>query len=277
MRLAQIAATRKLRRLSRRKPSRAVRLANSARPPRAEALALTKFHFSKLELFEKAIEERLFPLLDEIRPPEERATLVVSRDDALLPTFFSLVLNLLRIDLVRIFEEGELDPVLETIGDRVAKKNARELRRLIGISAEDLGLSAYLDGFRAINVSRIRSIAGNELVAITQLLEAAFADGARVETIRDAIQDRFKVTKSKAALLARDQTLKLNGQITRQRQQADGITQYIWTTSGDSRVRPSHKALDGSIQSWDVPPPPGHPGEDYQCRCTAFPVLPELA
>jgi GNAT superfamily N-acetyltransferase len=46
---------------------------------------------------------------------------------------------------------------------------------------------------------------------------------------------------------------------------------YVWLTSGDERVRASHAANDGKIFDWDDPPPTGHPGADYGCRCVAVP------
>lgn len=48
-------------------------------------------------------------------------------------------------------------------------------------------------------------------------------------------------------------------------------THYIWRTRGDGKVRASHAANNGRIFSWDNPPPVGHPGEDFGCRCTAEP------
>ena len=47
---------------------------------------------------------------------------------------------------------------------------------------------------------------------------------------------------------------------------------YEWRTRGDGRVRSSHRENDGQVFSWDNPPPTGHPGEDYGCRCRAIPV-----
>ena len=55
-----------------------------------------------------------------------------------------------------------------------------------------------------------------------------------------------------------------------------GITQYIWRTSRDERVRESHLVLEGKTFSWDSPPDVGHPGQDINCRCTAEPVIPGL-
>ena len=50
---------------------------------------------------------------------------------------------------------------------------------------------------------------------------------------------------------------------------------YIWRTVGDDKVREAHAERDGCIFSWDDAPEGGHPGEDYNCRCTAEPFKPE--
>ena len=47
--------------------------------------------------------------------------------------------------------------------------------------------------------------------------------------------------------------------------------QYVWETRGDSKVRVSHRRNEGKIFRWDNPPPTGHPGQDYNCRCLAIP------
>ena len=75
-------------------------------------------------------------------------------------------------------------------------------------------------------------------------------------------------------LLSRDQTTKLNASLTKLRQESAGITEYIWQTAGDERVRPTHKANDGKKFNWDKPPAKtGHPGTDINCRCVAIPVM----
>jgi hypothetical protein len=58
-----------------------------------------------------------------------------------------------------------------------------------------------------------------------------------------------------------------------------GAHGYVWTTTGDNRVRPLHVELNGTRQSWEDPPVcgtmgwRGHPGSAAGCRCLAFPVL----
>lgn len=53
-------------------------------------------------------------------------------------------------------------------------------------------------------------------------------------------------------------------------------THYIWRTRGDNKVRAAHAANNGKVFAWDNPPPTGHPGEDYGCRCTAEPYVPRV-
>lgn len=285
MALVRIPTSRHRRKLARRIPSRAVRRANSAREPRAATLAYTKALLDRLSLFEKEIERILFPALAQFT--EGTGT---TKQDANLPRYMGAKLETLELFLAEFFDERELLEDLDIIGKRVATKNGTELKRVVGISIRqaDPGVGAQIGNFRATNVSRIKSLVGRELIGITQLLEKSEATGARVEVLRKAIEDRFGVTRSKAALLARDQTLTLNAEITRVRQTNLGIEEYIWTTSGDERVRgqdpkdsTDHASLDGTRHRWGNPPDVGdgrrlHPGEDYQCRCTAFPVLSEL-
>lgn len=54
-------------------------------------------------------------------------------------------------------------------------------------------------------------------------------------------------------------------------------THYIWRTRRDGKVRSSHAEREGQVFSWDDPPEGGHPGEDYGCRCTAEPYLPQTS
>ena len=50
---------------------------------------------------------------------------------------------------------------------------------------------------------------------------------------------------------------------------------YIWRTCSDSKVRSSHLANEGKIFSTHNPPSTGHPGEDYNCRCSADYNIPD--
>jgi len=120
----------------------------------------------------------------------------------------------------------------------------------------------------------VRLRRGSLLQEVSEVIERAHAEGVRVEVLAHDLRERFEVSNSRAELIARDQTLKLNGQINRHRQLSVGVEEYIWDTSGDERVRESHAVLDGRKFSWHAPPSVGHPGQDFQCRCGAIPVIP---
>ena len=63
---------------------------------------------------------------------------------------------------------------------------------------------------------------------------------------------------------------------TGERYKSVGVQKYRWSTAGDNRVRPEHKALNGKIFDWDNPPLSTggkHPGEDFGCRCIAIPIV----
>src|SRR6185436_18478971 len=92
------------------------------------------------------------------------------------------------------------------------------------------------------------------------------------------IEERYGVSESKAKMLARDQVGKFNGELTRVRQGRLGVKSFIWRTSQDERVRDSHEEKEGETYEWENPPvDTGIPGADYQCRCTAEPVIEDLA
>lgn len=142
--------------------------------------------------------------------------------------------------------------------------------------------------FRAENVQLIQSLARDELGRFESMAAEGREKGWSRDRLFQEIEERFDVTSSKARLLGRDQTLKLAADINHERQEAAGVTQYVWRSTKDSLTRGNpdgfnpkglHWQLDGLTFEWANPPVisldgrRGHPGEDYQCRCIAEPVI----
>lgn len=183
------------------------------------------------------------------------------------------------------FETGAVAPgeqFLKAVFRMVDHQAAVDLNRVVGVPA-----SAVLPNSRKLEREWLRN--NTDLIDLTtrarreveRIITDPLRQGVRVEEVRKDIQDRLGVVHSRAELIARDQTLKLYGQIQEERQTAAGIEEYVWSTSEDERVRPDHQDLDGTTQRWDSPPVVDkrtgrreHPGGDYQCRCAAIPVLP---
>lgn len=130
------------------------------------------------------------------------------------------------------------------------------------------------------NVDLIKTIPNDSLSEMRRLVLEGYRNGKPTTTIVKEIQKVYGTNRRHAQLIARDQIAKLNSQICRVQQEDAGVTEYIWSTSGDSRVRSGHRKLNGKRCRWDDPPVVDdktgrrcHPGEDYQCRCVALAVF----
>lgn len=163
----------------------------------------------------------------------------------------------------------------------VRKKNAAGAA-LLGVTPHEAGIGGIVEQARERNIQLVTSAAQGYVEQVRAVLADPDNLGLRVEDLADELEERANVSQSRAELIARDQTLKLNGAITKHRQVAAGVERYTWSTSLDERVRPGHADLEGEMFSWDDPPDTGdgehcHPGEDFQCRCIADPVIEEAA
>lgn len=108
------------------------------------------------------------------------------------------------------------------------------------------------------------------------------ANGTRAAEVAAAIQATSGVTAARANLISRTETARTAAVLTQARAEYIGSTQFVWRTSGDETVRPSHKKLDGKVFYWSDPPVcdlPNHralPGCIWNCRCYAEVLLPTL-
>lgn len=139
------------------------------------------------------------------------------------------------------------------------------------------------------NANLIVTIPQQYLDRVQSIVMTNVRAGNRANNISKQLQEQFGVTQRRAELIARDQTAKLNGDLTSKRQQASGFEYFQWITSKDERVRETHTDIANAkteygkgIYRWDDPPKKGGtgkdantkiiPSQDYQCRCIARPV-----
>lgn len=185
----------------------------------------------------------------------------------------------------RLVTRRPLLAAIASIGDRTADHSGgwlAQAKAALGVDlSDDVDLTAKLEGFRRENVSLITSLVDEHVQRVHRVLVEGAGD--RVETIARRIQEATGASESRAALIARDQVLSLNAEVTQSRHKAAGIEEFIWRTSKDERVRKDHKLLDGKRFRYDDPPvvdrrtgATGLPGIWFQCRCTAEPILPGI-
>lgn len=260
------------------------------RPPSGAGMRYLKFLLEIQRLIEGQVRDVIFPALPDLvaQSRAERPDGLVVVFDATPTDTIERFVDGIRATLGQSIKPAELDIATGDVGAEISNHNAREMDRqiqsVVGIDAvaAEPWLASEMQAFRRENVNLIESIFETELGRMENIMISGQRRGLRVEVLRGQIEKQFGVSRSKAALLARDQTNKLNGQLTGLRQSALGIEEYTWRTSLDDRVREMHRELNGTRHRWDDPPvtnPAGdrnHPGEDYQCRCYADPVIAPL-
>lgn len=253
-------------------------------PPKRMERAYQRDLLRMVNTYRQAVRQVLFPQLPKIlaeayqyRPTEK----MDSAGDAAKKA--KELLRLAKSTASQSYSEEEIKSIAKRKGQEIADFNEevfqRNLKRVAGadIFLDQPWLAGEITLFTEQNVSLITSIPEAAFSQVESIVNQAIQRGLRAEDIEDDIEARFDVSESRAKLIARDQVNKLNSQLTQLRQTDLGIEKYIWRTSLDERVRDSHAAKEGNVYRWDDPPnDTGHPGEDFQCRCTAEPVLDDL-
>jgi SPP1 gp7 family putative phage head morphogenesis protein len=130
-------------------------------------------------------------------------------------------------------------------------------------------------------VSLIKSMPIEAAERVHKLSLEMAATGGRAVSIEEMVQATGQVTASRAKMIARTEIARVNSVLSQARSMHIGSIGYIWRTVEDSHVRPMHNALDGTYHRWDDPPECdkgifAHPGQVFNCRCFAEPVLPDI-
>lgn len=205
-------------------------------------------------------------------------------DSFVLRDVFELLVKAITDRLAKLVNARTLQANLARIGGRVEMRAAQawqaQYRAALGIDPRaDPNAAKRLDQWRRENLRLITALSRDKVRRVSRVLRESNA-GERAEDIAAKIVRTTGATESHARLIARDQVAKLNSQAMREKHEDAGITEYVWSTSLDERVRDEHRELDGKRFKYAEPPVTNdrgernNPGEDIQCRCVAVPVIP---
>jgi len=130
-------------------------------------------------------------------------------------------------------------------------------------------------------VKLIKTLPLNAGLKAQQFAQENLISGARHETKIAAIQALGDLTVGQARRIARTETSKQSSALTQARGISIGATHYIWRTSKDRAVRPSHQHMEGVVCSLHNPPEvePGmfyNAGCTYNCRCIPEILIPGI-
>lgn len=135
------------------------------------------------------------------------------------------------------------------------------------------------------NAGIIRSMPFDLAGQATRYIQEQTAEGKRPEQIAQELLQKFpRMSSKKAALIARTEASKAHTALIQARSDRLGLSWYVWRTSQDSRVRSSHKHMEGVLCRFDTPPSPEllageknvgayNAGEIYNCRCYPEPLI----
>jgi SPP1 gp7 family putative phage head morphogenesis protein len=129
------------------------------------------------------------------------------------------------------------------------------------------------------NVSLIKSIAAQHLSEVEGIVMRSVQRGRDLGGLTEELEQRFQITRRRAAGIAADQNAKATAVITEARQAQLGIAEGIWMHSGGGKKpRPSHVAANGKRYQigkgmW-IDGEWIRPGEKIRCRCVSRSIIP---
>jgi SPP1 gp7 family putative phage head morphogenesis protein len=186
-------------------------------------------------------------------------------------------------DAEELFREREVAQEAERYGKRTGTFQRGQLDRQVQASmgvplaAVEKPTRDLIPSFVEENVALIKTVSERYHERVAAAVEEAFSTGQSVEEFAERLTDIGDISDDDALRIARDQVGRLNAKFNEARQQALGVTRFIWRDLNDGRVCEDCAALDGQEFSWSDPPADGPPGEHHvNDRCYAEPVLDEI-
>jgi SPP1 gp7 family putative phage head morphogenesis protein len=160
--------------------------------------------------------------------------------------------------------------------EQASRTIGKELRSTMAESA----VGAVARQLQKQQVELIKSLPLEAGLRAQKLSQEAMMGSRRADEVAEELARTEEVTASRATLIARTEIAKANASLTQARAEYVGATHYIWRTAEDADVRESHAEMDGKIFRFDDPPyvegEGNHgPGEIYNCRCFAEPIIGE--
>jgi SPP1 gp7 family putative phage head morphogenesis protein len=215
------------------------------------------YYEKELTAYIDSIEKNLFKKFKFIADSEQQEGILAFMLSYIdnIPLFGEIALKF--VSLVNLVNKKKFNANLEAIG----------FKEIINPNLEK-----YLELKRNDNIDLIKSIPV-QLHENLKVKLKEFYENPKGKSLVKILEKEFNSSRSKAKLIARDQTAKINHGLSRQRAEANGSKSYTWRTSGDERVRSKHKKLNGKVFKWKKGSPCcGHPSDDVNCRCLALAV-----
>ncbi len=185
-------------------------------------------------------------------------------------------------DLLSPWAESVVDRMIRDVSRRDAgawEKHGKEIGKALRQEIDHAPTGQVFRQMLDEQVLKITSLPREAAERLYKLTSEALPTGTRASEIAKQIMASGEVTKSHAMMLARTGVSSTATAMTRARAEFIGSPGYIWRTTRDGAVRPSHKAMEGKFVPWNDPPTldgyTAHAGEYANCRCGPEVVIPD--
>lgn len=254
--------------------------AKPVKPPVAEGISYNAELQKLVRMIKKDINEQIVPMLRQLEPQYTA--------DGWVDTLSSVINQVLYK-----WSSPQFDVLAAQLAAKFVQSTSAVTLKRFQASMKSFGIDVYQDSpaFQDFvdvaiqdNTQLIKSIPSQYLERVQSIVYGNTRAGLRPSVITKQLQEQFGVTQRRAKMIATDQTLKVNGQITEKRQKEAGFEYFAWVDSDDSRVRHHHKVLEDRVTAygkgvykWSNLPlgedgAPTSPGQPIRCRCIARPV-----
>jgi SPP1 gp7 family putative phage head morphogenesis protein len=148
---------------------------------------------------------------------------------------------------------------------------------------DDPLIQDFINAYTRSNIELVQTLGKQYIPQISQLASKTFLEGGSSKELAYQMLKFTDENKNKAAFWGRNELGSAYSEFTQARQTSVGIREYIWRSVGDNKVREAHQELNGMKFNWlqgaretgllDDTPGARHPGQPYNCRCSAEPVI----
>lgn len=210
------------------------------------------------------------------------------------------------------FSNITITTFLLTLGFNISQFNKKQVNKsftkILGqpfLPAEPF-LDNTLEVWKNNNFRLIKGLSDEYIKKINTIVSEGITNGDSSKKImKDLLKMDKNMTRSRAELISRDQVGKLNGLLSKRRNQEAGLDIYKWLSANDERVRPVNPKLQNSTsvpnhrlmhntynkwsdatvfsedggKTWKKRPSNMQgaiPGSQIRCRCISSPVVSEL-
>lgn len=246
-------------------------------PPQFSSVGLERSYLAVLRTLEReaasAVRDIIKPAYQQ-RVSQIKAAITIDADENAFAAFKNRLMSGLQRQI------NEVSRLLNVEADRHTEAWMASAKRSLGVdlrgvvNRDDVREALEIASMR--NASLITNFTEEMVKKVQQATLDALPKGQSYTRLAATIKHELGVSDSRAQLIAKDQSSKLNADLTEIRHKQAGVNKYEWLTSEDERVRPRHRDLNGRIYEYGQPTgaegglPPGQP---IRCRCVACGVV----